>query len=573
MSNPVDNIQIRQTWLEDEVSGVAEVLAMGDDEAFMYFVTSLLLEVSPEDVDQEDIVDGSHDKQIDVIHIEDDPDQASANIIIVQCKNSTGFGSNDVIKIKNGLDWIFERPKADLENLKNKKFFDKIKEIRNLRKNYGMSNLSVSVFHATAGNASKEISSEYQDEANGLVSKYENAGFKSFLFDQLGAYEIIEMLTLSDMAKKKVDIEFPIVYDANQPSIIRYVQGDTKSILCTVTGETLATIANSEPRDSIFDLNVRPHYGSRGKVNRDVYETCTGDGSERFWFLNNGITLICDKCDFNSDPDDPRLKITNAQIVNGCQTSVTVREASDKKELKSDVKVLMRVYATDNPILVQKITLTTNNQNKITDRDLKANDVVQRDIEIKMHEKYQYFYERKNRQYRNFTGQNRSKIVPSPKAAQAYLAIVRKTPSVARNKLNAIWSDFYSDIFSNATIDDLLLAFKIYRYCQKRSFETSSLQLKDADIGETRVFGMFHIARVIGYRILADKWGNSNIKKVENAVRSKDFDALMKPHYAAALKTVTALWKSKKRQNPIAGSYFKTRQAQESLNAILYAKT
>lgn len=85
--------------------------------------------------------------------------------------------------------------------------------------------------------------------------------------------------------------------------------------------------------------------------------------------------MVCDFFDFTRDPDNPSLKIKNAQIVNGCQTTVTLREAYEKKKLDESVKVLLRVYSTDNPSLVEKITLTTNNQNKITDRDdLRAND-------------------------------------------------------------------------------------------------------------------------------------------------------------------------------------------------------
>ena len=108
--------------------------------------------------------------------------------------------------------------------------------------------------------------------------------------------------------------------------------------------------------------------------------------------------------------------------------------------------MLLRVYSTDNPSLVEKITLTTNNQNKITDRDLRANDPVQRDIERIMSDKYGYFYERKNKQYKSLRGPNKKKVVPSPKAARAYLAVVRAKPANARGYLGAIWSDFYGDI-------------------------------------------------------------------------------------------------------------------------------
>ena len=72
--------------------------------------------------------------------------------------------------------------------------------------------------------------------------------------------------------------------------------------------------------------------------------------------------MVCDRFDFNRDPDQPPVKITNAQIVNGCQTTVTLREAYEQGALDPRVKLLLRVYATDNPGLVEKITLTTNTE-------------------------------------------------------------------------------------------------------------------------------------------------------------------------------------------------------------------
>ena len=101
--------------------------------------------------------------------------------------------------------------------------------------------------------------------------------------------------------------------------------------------------------------------------------------------------------------------------------------------------------------------MRVENQNKVTDRDLRANDPVQRDIEKVMLAKYDHHYERKNKQHKSVRGPAKKKIVPSPKAAQAYLAIARRKPSNARGYLGAIWSDFYEEIFSNASVPDLLL--------------------------------------------------------------------------------------------------------------------
>lgn len=564
----VQNIKIRQTWIEEEIEKCAKELNLKEDDGFLYLVSSLLMDCSYADIEVEDVVDGGGDKQIDLIHIEDDQDKGHADILILQAKNATGFSSNTVIQIRNGMDWIFERPKSDLATLKNHSFRKRIEEIRALRSDYGASNLSVHLYHVTNGDKTV-LSDEYLQETKTLVDKYSNLGLGEFLFDQLGAHELVELMNEGDRAKRRVDLELPILYDINRASMIEFAQGDTKSFVCTVKGDELAKAASVEPRDSIFDQNVRPYYGSTGKVNKDIWNTCTSTDSSRFWFLNNGITMVCDSFDFTRDTDNPVLKIKNAQIVNGCQTTVTIREAFEKGELNNNVNVLIRVYSTDNPNLVNKITLTTNNQNKITDRDLRANDSVQQDIQSLMEERYGYFYERKNKQHKALRGPNKQKIVPSPKAAQAYLAIIRTKPANAKGYLSAIWSDFYNEIFVNASVIDLLVAYKIYQLCHVQALAASKLNDISATERDCRVYGIFQVARTIGFYLLNDQWGHSNIDKVEKLLSVFENENLPDDIYKKALDIVVEIRKKDELEYPIPALYFKNTLSQRKLNSRL----
>ena len=568
----VDNFKIRQNWIEEQTLHLKKELKLKkSDEAFLWLVISLLLDISPDQIEPEDIVDGGQDKQIDFIHIDDNQDKGYAEILLVQAKNTDGFSSNAVIKIENGIDWIFERPIDDVKKLKNKSFRDKIEEIRQLRISYGASNLSIKVYHITNGNKST-LSDEYIEQSKKLLDKYSNLGFDTFIFDQLGAHELVELINESEKVKKQINISVPVIYDVNRASVMEFSQGDTKAFVCTISGEELAKLAATEPRDAIFDLNVRPYYGSKGKVNRDISETCTGDDAPRFWFLNNGITMVCDHFDFTRDPDNPILKIDNAQIVNGCQTTVTIREAYEKNELDNKVRILLRLYATDNSSLIDKITLTTNNQNKVTSRDLRANDAVQRDIEKLMFERFGYYYERKNKQHRNLSGPNKKKIVPSPKAAQAYLAIVRAKPANARGYLGAIWSDFYSEIFEHASVADLLVSYKIFQLCREKSLQIKKLRSISTIKKESSVYGVFHIARVLGFTLLGDKWGHQNTNKVEDVLDMFEQDSIDKAIYDDAIKTVIKLRKADQKEHPVPAMYFKNTISQRKLNSYLYNK-
>lgn len=568
----VRNLTIRQTWLEDQV---ADILSQYDcerpHEAFQALAMGLLFDLDYDAIQPYEIVGGGQEKQIDVIRIDDDQDRGFAHIHIMQAKYRRGFGSNTVIMIRNGLDWIFERPRTEYEALDNQALVNRIGEIRQLRLDYGTSSIAVSVYHVTTGDT-QGLSDEYLGERKILVDKYSNVGFSEFNFHELGAFELVELLNAIERAGRRIDVDVSVVYDVNMPSLIQYSTGDTKALICTVTGSELARVASAEPRDAIFDLNVRPFYGSRGRVNKDILHTCTSEGASRFWFLNNGITMTCDRFDVNRDPDETSVKVVNAQIVNGCQTTVTLREASERGELRDDVRILLRIYATDNPRLAELITLTTNSQNRITDRDLRSNDVVQIDIQRFMEENYGYFYERKNKQYRGYRGEQKKRIVPNYRAAQSYLAIVRHRPSMARGYLGKIWSDFYKEIFDNATVHDLLASFLIHRYCEKKARSAS----RDASLPrvktEVAVYGTFHLARICGYLLFRDQWRMRAREPIETFIGQMENDEeALADVYDKAFGILVPIREQSAEEHPNPALYFKAGDVQKRIAQTLAA--
>ena len=259
-----DNIAIRQTWIEEHTAKLAGELDESEDDAFLLLAASLFLGVSPDEIETEDIVDGTQDKQIDFVHIEENSEGGEAEILILQSKNTRGFSSNTLIQLRNGLTWIFEKPKAQFTKLQNESFKSKISELREIKTEYGPANLTVRVFHVSNGDAA-ELSPEYQQEADALVAQYSNVGFGEFDFRAIGASELFDLLNEGDRNRRSINLDLPIQYDVNRPSIMDFAQGDTKSLVCTVSGMEMAKAAQAQPRDSIFDLNVRPFYGRREK--------------------------------------------------------------------------------------------------------------------------------------------------------------------------------------------------------------------------------------------------------------------------------------------------------------------
>ena len=500
---------LRQQLIQERIEKTAKDLGVSEDLAFLRFAHSIITGCSIHAFNQSDLIEGAQEKQIDAITIEQDEDEAI--IYIIQTKNTTSFSSNALILLRNGLDWVFNKSIADVNQLSNKKFRDKILEYRDLQAELGPSNMQVIVAFVTNG-LTNALSDEFNQETKTIQDKYDNNTFSKFDVLICGADELIERLNVIEKADRRTNADIRIIYDANNPSLIRYYAPGLKGVVCSATAQEIARIVNSNPKGTIFDLNVRRFLGIRGAVNSDILKTCKDSEISRlFWFLNNGITIVCDKVDPVTDPDNPVVKVENMQIVNGCQTATVLALAESKEELARDARVLLRIYETMDPKLVDKIVLTTNNQNKISDRNLRANDPVQLDME-RAFAKYNYLYERKPRQYDNQKDIDAKRIAVNEIVAQSYLAIVLKKPSDARRRKYKVWGQLYDQIFSGSqTAEPYIISYLIYRMTDEWLKSSSYIDDSDDIIRKLANNGSFHVARIASYIWRnGDNWNNES---------------------------------------------------------------
>src|SRR5947207_4091023 len=159
-----------------------------------------------------------------------------------------------------------------------------------------------------------------------------------------------------------------------------------QALVCVAESAGLAKIVE-QYGERLFEENVRTYLGNkksanRKSVNADILRTCSDDKeAEYFWFYNNGVTVTCDSFSPVYSASPPFIKINNIQIVNGCQTTMTLHEAYRKGKLSEKTKVLFKIFATKDKKFVDRITLTTNSQNAVSDRDLRSNDELQRSLQ------------------------------------------------------------------------------------------------------------------------------------------------------------------------------------------------
>ncbi len=355
-----------------------------------------------------------------------------------------------------------------------------------------------SLFFVTNG-LSSLLSDECKQEINRISSEYSNSTFANFSFEAVGADELVDMLSRIERRNRSIDTEIKIRYDANSPSLIRYDSQGLKGIICTASARDIASLVNKDVSGALFDSNIRRFLGKGKAVNADILKTATDpSASHLFWFLNNGITIVCDNCDSVTDPDHPAVKIKNLQIVNGCQTANALAHAEREGFLHQDTRVLLKIFQTTDQSIASRIVLTTNNQNRISSRDLKANDTVQQDMRLGF-ARYNLNYEHKINQYASAKAPQGFRIVSNEDVGQAYLAIALKKPGDGRRRKYKVWEDHYSDIFSGGGVEPhvicLLLFEAVAKWVKSARKAENVTELRRKLINN----GIFHIARMASH--------------------------------------------------------------------------
>jgi len=264
--------------------------------------------------------------------------------------------------------------------------------------------------------------------------------------------------------------------------------------------------------NSLFSRNVRYGLG-RTRVNKDIRDTIRKTFEHPKIFLyHNGITIACERLERYQDS----IRISRYSVVNGCQSMLTFYENADS--ITEDVFVLTKIIEipTGAPVSVQDITYWTNNQNAISVRDLKANDVVQRTLQ----REFDKFFGHKvlYRRQKGHSKEGYDEVIERDFAAQLVAAFYLKEPNITYVR-NRLFTDRYYDIFSiHTTPAKIYLANVIYEMIEK-----NANRLKFKPIGN---YGLarFFMLHVIGELLRQDPKGDEILRKPEKYVKGKTLE-------------------------------------------------
>jgi hypothetical protein len=277
----------------------------------------------------------------------------------------------------------------------------------------------------------------------------------------------------------------------------------TKALIGTVKVSDLCDFLqdqqNSFIDENLFHANVRGHLGILNPVNRDIADTLRGAENHRFFFLNNGITIVCEKYLYQSGGFP--ITLHRPQIVNGRQTAETIfavhRERSSRV---GNVTVTVRVIETSDPELIEEISITTNSQSRIGARDLRANSSIAKKLGSGL-DRLGYYYVRKRGEVSLLSPE---KTIDALKAAQLILAYLKGLPEKAKTDTSSMFADSFEQVFDpNLVTPELLVAahniFLMVEQEKHRAMLTMRASgLSAVSVEHWLVEGSFHVLYCVG---------------------------------------------------------------------------
>lgn len=442
---------------------------------------------------REALVDGGNDCGVDAIFIDHKPDQPIVNIIQSKVYDSAeraskAFKSSALEKISRFFE-ILKDPNSNLDKIVSPSLKQKILEIRALQRE------DFPIFKVwLISNGCQCVPHEIGTLA------------KRFLLADVTVQEF----HLTDF------VEFCINLHSSRPEHTFHVResgiiesGDTElySVVGYISARELYSILQ-DLRDerkmdySLFDMNVRSFLGLDSPINKEIFKSAMSKNNSQFSSLNNGITVVGTHVKVMKMGDRPKIGIKKMSIVNGAQTCSAIFDCM--KDQYPDfsrfdkLSILFRLFKTDDPEMIEKIAISTNNQNRIQPRDLRANDNYQLELEKKLAE-HGIRYVRKRGSFQNAADERPH--LDALRAGQLLLAYVHQDPAAAKKQSDHIFSEWYSRIFSCVDVSQLLRAYALYEKIESRQeFIQDEVRIRGVSRTENTfiTYGGFHILALCG---------------------------------------------------------------------------
>ncbi|MDN3642918.1 AIPR family protein [Lutimonas halocynthiae] len=448
------------------------------------------------------LTDGDDDNKIDGFYYSDDEDEIS-ELVIIQSKyknvdgDTSTHSQDEVILTIRSCEKILNGESFQYENdiLKGK-----LETYRNLQEANGKPKIRIRLFYATNG-----IIHAGRKDLDEIRQAPDNSIYPEFL----------------DATRYGPDPEFK---DGHLMVNLKNNRDKTDSVLGTIEGAYYGKITTcltnelmrffQETGENLL-LNYNVRYKIKtSRINNEM-KTSFIDEPEKFCFLNNGITVVCEDFELHATGTAiTRIEMTKPSVVNGGQTISTLHnlfKTGNYSDQFEQASLLIRIYKAPSEYLLN-IAKATNSQNPINVVDLHSNDEAQKRVKA--------YFEAKGIGFLTKVGEDiefYNDTITNEGILQMYAALYLDEPGAAKRSKRTVFNRYYDIVFTNDIGEPmfrrLYLCYQLYRFLTNES-NIDSTTMNNA------MYSFAYCMKLLNANIL-----NENIP--ENQIREHFIQALL----------------------------------------------
>jgi hypothetical protein len=409
--------------------------------AFARYVTETIFGVATAEIDDH-VVDGANDRGVDIVFV--DHNNETINICSCKCvakfeKSARNFPGAEVDKLIAFADDLMLK-NENILNEANGFICAKVRDIWEIFESGESYKINLHLF-------SNQLTLAALDRKRLLdrVARYHINVFEH------GLYELSHGVIRASKPnfKKKLSPEKNNAFEVSENG---YRGWQTRVSLANV----LSFLINEEKEnfdERLVSHNVRYFLGLDNLVNKEIRDTLISGRSHDFWWLNNGITVVCDQI-FCTGTGNHSMTLLNPKIVNGGQTANVIYEVGRNTLLgANDGSITVKIIETRNEEFIQRIALASNTQSRIFGRDLRAFDSFQEKLARTILDEG-FFYRRKRGEPNPVQA---FPVIDMSRAGQLMLAYAAGEPTKSKTASNDIFDDLYEEAFDAAKVSALTI--------------------------------------------------------------------------------------------------------------------
>lgn len=371
---------------------------------------------------------GGNDYGLDGFHF----DLNRRNLYLLQFKNSTSsaqFKESLERLIDKGMDRIFVSPnKDDAKNQVLLRLWSGLIENRHaIDQVYFRFVFKGNVEEAERSQVLDKLREDLEDK------KYHIDRF----FGERQVTLIVEFRSTVGGVAPPADTKTTHVFDVPATDVISVAGPASEKLLVGIVRLVDLDAMHKRMGQRFFNRNIRFGLGGNQSVNRVLtraFKAIVLEGKQSpavFPFNHNGITLYAERI----ERDNGFLRLTEPRLLNGAQTITTfgdfVKANDDNPKLQAgraaleDLRVLCRFITDANDGFVTTVTINNNRQNPVEPWNLRANEMIQLQLQDRFREELGIYYERQQNAFENLSFEEREEEGITESKAIGLLALTQ----------------------------------------------------------------------------------------------------------------------------------------------------